>query len=345
MIISTFSSSWEIIKLNKYCKLMIKIVDQIKWKDSYSVLAKTEYLRSSANVVKYGYFVDDELVLPFVIKKKSIFSWMQLVTEVMGADDGNSADNFLEECIKLGGNIFGISHVVTVNTALFKNYPQGSVYCKWGSYKVDLSLTEEELFSNLHSKHRNVIRKAESLGSKVDCGREYANDAVALMNDTYNRQAGKHGIDSTFVNRMTKLGKNVDWWVVKDSEGNLQGSAIFVWSTGASCYYMHGGSSAHTSPGAMNYLIWKAMLEMKRRGVKIFDFVGARLTTEPGSKLEGIQRFKSRFGSTLNDGYMFRYVYRPFKYWLYTQAMKTYAHIHHEHYSDIIMEERKKGNL
>lgn len=324
---------------------MITILDKLEWKDEYPILAHENYLRSQNGVERIGYFVEDALVLPFIIKRKSIFSWMQLVTEVIGAETVFEEKDFLDRCVTMAKNIFNVCHISTTNTALFRSYPNDSKYCKWGSYKVDLTQSQDELFSALHSKHRNVIRKAESLGTVVEFGEQYAEAAVSLMAETYGRQKGKHGIETDYAHRMKKMGDNVDWWVVKDAEGHLQGSAIFVWSGGASSYYLHGGSSSHTSQGAMNLLIWRSMLEMKTRGVKCFDFVGARLTTAAGSKFEGIQRFKSRFGATLDEGYMFRYICKPFKYFLYTVAMKAYFMFHGEKCSDIIVEERKKGNV
>ena len=55
------------------------------------------------------------------------------------------------------------------------------------------------------------------------------------------------------------------------------------------------------------------MLEFKKMGVREYDFMGARLNVEKGSKLEGIQRFKSRFGGELKKGYLWKYEINPIK--------------------------------
>ena len=85
---------------------------------------------------------------------------------------------------------------------------------------------------------------------------------------------------------------------------------------------------------------------MKERGVMKYDFVGARVNPEPGSKLEGIQRFKSRFGGEMKVGYMWRYVNRPIRYKLYSLLLNMYMkYVRHDNtFSDIIKEERSKGN-
>jgi lipid II:glycine glycyltransferase (peptidoglycan interpeptide bridge formation enzyme) len=45
---------------------------------------------------------------------------------------------------------------------------------------------------------------------------------------------------------------------------------------------------------------------MKTKGVKEYDFVGARLSDITNTKLEGIQNFKKRFGSELVKGYLWK---------------------------------------
>lgn len=126
----------------------------------------------------------------------------------------------------------------------------------------------------------------------------------------------------------------------------IQGCAVLLWRTGSSSYYLHGGSCSHPHSGALNFLHWEAIKKMKARGVLKYDFVGARVSPEPGSKLEGIQRFKSRFGGEMKVGYMWRYVNRPLRYKLYTLMLNSYMkYVKHDNtFSDIIKEERAKGN-
>lgn len=323
----------------------MKIVNTIDNYASLPILAWPEFLRNQNGVVETGYFIDGEMVLPFAIRQKYILRWMQLYTEVLNCESKEREMAFLDTCMVLIKTRFRISHVLTSNSSIFKSYPAGAEYCKFGTYKVDLTQSEEKLFENLHSKHRNVIKKAQSINLLVEHGKKCAEEVVLLMNETYARQGANFSYGENYINRMNKMGDNVDWWVVKDKDGRLQGSAIFLWSKGGSCYYLHGGSCSHTSAGAMNLLIWKAMIEMKSRGVILFDFVGARITTEQGSKLEGIQRFKSRFGSVLEQGYMFRYIISPVRYLLYSIAQHLYYLLHGHHGTfDIIEQERAKGN-
>ena len=61
---------------------------------------------------------------------------------------------------------------------------------------------------------------------------------------------------------------------------------------------------------------------MKAAGVKKFSFVGCRINEDENSKYHGIQRFKERFGGTLEQGYLFRTVCSPFHYRLFGLAVQ-----------------------
>jgi aminoglycoside 3-N-acetyltransferase len=53
-------------------------------------------------------------------------------------------------------------------------------------------------------------------------------------------------------------------------------------------------------------LNWTTIQLLKKKGVKRYDFVGARLSHIAGSKLEGIQQFKRRFGAELEEGFLWK---------------------------------------
>ena len=223
-------------------------------------------------------------------------------------------------------------------------HPEKAEYCKFGSYIIELDKSEDDIFAGFHTKHRNVVRKAEKDGLTVDFGHQYADVCYEQIKDTYERQQ-RVAYSKEHFEKLKLLGENVDFWVVKNGD-EIQGCAVLLWSKGFSSYYLHGGSCAHPHGGALNLLHWEAIKKMKQRGVLKYDFVGARVNPEPGSKLEGIQRFKSRFGGEMKVGYMWRYVNRPIRYKLYSLLLNMYMkYVRHDNtFSDIIKEERSKGN-
>lgn len=314
--------------------------------DDISVLGHPLYLMSMNDAADYGYVVDDKgRNLGFVIKKKyHLWKLLQIPGPISGDVDELTEDEqkaFYNEAISVIKEHLKVDIISNINTSPTVVYPRNSYYCKFGSYVIDLTQSEEDLFSGLHSKHRNVVRKAEKDGLIVDFGPKYLEDCAWLMDDTFRRQHGYSNASKT-LQSLSNLRSNCDFWVVKEGD-KLQGCAILLWDKYSS-YYLHGGSAIHTHTGAMNLLHWKAILKMKERGVHYYDFVGARLNPEEGSKLEGIQRFKSRFGGSMKVGYLWRVDLNPFKMKLYRFLMSTFFKLRGASYKDIIDEERSKGN-
>ncbi|GHT69689.1 hypothetical protein FACS1894110_19650 [Spirochaetia bacterium] len=321
---------------------MIVTKDISKFLQYLPAIALPQYLTALNAVSDYGYFVSERYVLPFIIRKRLIFQWIEFITGVLNCKNTEDERVFLNEMVK----VIKSNHVDFLtcrNTPLFMAYPLGALYCKFGTYRIDLEKPEQELFANLHSKHRNVIRKAEKDGINISNSIENFSVCISLIQETFRRQ-GKIYPSVDYFERLKALGENVEFWLAADN-GEVQGSAVFLWSKGHSCYYMHGGSSNHPHTGAMNYLQWQAILSMKKRGVHYFDFVGARIDPPKDSKLEGIQRFKERFGSTLEEGYLFKYVINKFKYNLYINLLSLMYVIKGEQYKgDIIDQEIKRGS-
>lgn len=277
----------------------------------------------------YGYILEKGCILPFYIKHKYIFNYLIFTTGLCGKIVSPEKEKtFLEQAIeyikaqKIADFIL-MNHV----TALFHAVPAGSKSCKFGSYVLDLSSSEDELFAGLHPKHRNVIKKAVKDGIEIKKGNEYRKICIELVINTLQRQ-GVVPPSAAFLEKLgDSLGTNLDYWVAADESGKVHGSAILVWNAGHSAYYLFGGSCSQPHTGAMNLLHWEAIREMKKRQVRFYDFVGARINPEPGSKYEGIQRFKARFGGELQCGYLWKTGINPLKYALYTTLTRLRAFV------------------
>lgn len=310
------------------------------------VLAQPTYLKSITDVVDYGYVTDNGAYLAFCIKNKfKLWKIAQIPVSLFGNIESITQaerECFYNNAIKLISKKYGVDEIQNINTAPSPVFPKNSLYCKFGSYVLDLSATEDQLFAGVHSKHRNVIRKAEKDGLEVDHGSQYMKVCAEIMDDTYRRQ-NKISNAENELRKLAELGDQCEFWLVRDCD-KIHGCAIFLWDK-QSCYYLHGGSIAHTHSGAMNYLHWKAIQEMKKRGVLRYDFVGARVSPQPGSKIEGIQRFKARFGGPMEVGYLWRYDNHLFKMKIYRLLQKMYLLYKGDNSKiDIIVEERSKGN-
>jgi lipid II:glycine glycyltransferase (peptidoglycan interpeptide bridge formation enzyme) len=140
----------------------------------------------------------------------------------------------------------------------------------------------------------------------------------------------------TFKHQVLGFGENVRVFIA-EYEGVVQGCAVIPFSS-YSAYYMHGGSISKPLTGAMNLLQWEAMCFFRKLGVRYYNFVGARINPEPGSKQEGLIMFKQRFGGELKRGYMWKYSFHPLKNYLYSIATKIRSG------GDIVDQEHHKLN-
>lgn len=286
-------------------------------------IAIPEYLESQGD--DYGYFVlDNTMVLPFILQIRLGVRTVILSSPIINSRSVEDETNFINQLVVFIKEKRYCDILKCSNAAIFDHAPKDSIYCRFGTYIVDLSLTEEELFKKVHSKHRNVIRKAEKDGIIIEESANFFHDCVSLIQSTLARQNMIVPEQSSY-HYLLSLGKYAEYWIAKDCEGNLQGCAILLWTPNSNCYYLYGGSAHCAHNGAMSLLMWRAMLSMKERGVNFFDFFGARVRPLPGSKQEGIQRFKSRFGATMRTGYIFKIPINPVKYYFLNLSLKIYS--------------------
>ncbi|MBF0181250.1 MAG: GNAT family N-acetyltransferase [Magnetococcales bacterium] len=178
----------------------------------------------------------------------------------------------------------------------------------FGTYLVDLTQPEEALWEGMHPKHRNMTRRARQEG--VEIRPELDREAFAtLMRETYARGGREHGFSGRYLEALLREldGQALFWSAVH--RGELQ-AALIVPYDGLTGYYLHGASHAGGVPGASNLLHWEAMRHLKSVGVGHYDLGGARETTDD-PRLEGIFRFKQRFGGPFVHCYHWKKVISP----------------------------------
>ena len=319
---------------------MVEIMaNDIEFKELLPIVATKEFLSGKSK--EFGWFVSDEFVLPFIVDKKFIFRRIIFSYSVIKRSNNNASEkDFLNEVVRLSKTLNIDFIYQSYAFAVFNEVPNNCIHIPFGSYKVDLTLDKDILFGNLHQKHRNVIRKAQKGSLKSFCGVDYKHVCHDLIKETLIRQRQPYMDMSAIDNMCEKLGGQISFYIVKNGDV-IEGSAIIIWNK-YEAYYLLAGSSARTSAGAMNMLVWDIMLDMKSKGVLFFDFVGARINPQIGSKFEGIQRFKSRFGSTMKTGYLWKMPIRPFKYKLFRFVTWLYYKLKNKAYSgDIIDQELK----
>ena len=309
----------------------------INWHSGLSIYASEAFLKTVSDT--YGWIggIDDTgkmvCVLPYSIVSKSVFRLVRFPVQTMPLDgrlDVEEERRFLNSVVEYFRSTGADLIIPATFNTLFRTYPDGAIVAPYGSHVLNLCQGEDALWNNLHPKHRNVIRNAMKKGVEVKNGLEHLETAYRLVKESFRRSS--KGVVSrirlemrmdynTFRQQLIGFGENVKVFLA-EYEGVVQGCAVIPFSE-YSAYYMHGGSIQTPLTGAMNLLQWEAIRLFNSLGVHRYDFFGARVNPEKGSKAEGIIKFKERFGGEFVNGYMWKYPFRPVKYLLYSMAARA----------------------
>lgn len=273
-----------------------------------------KYVSGNNSSVTYTY--SGKYIMPVQIIKKAIFKYCVFIDEPFAYGTSNETEKqFLDDvCAYLKSNM-GVQWVnQTPGYAFFMDYPTGAKHIPFGSHVVDLEQDEEVLFSNVHSKHRNVIKKAQKDGVVIEKGRDakMIADYYKMDVETWSRSDKKSSGEANLRKQIEKLGDEAIIYMAY-LDGEAQSGAIYYYNQNM-CYYMHGANKNGPHIGSGNLLQWQAMLDMKAMGVKKFSFVGCRINEDEDSKYHGIQRFKERFGGPVVQGVMFKKTLNPFMF-------------------------------
>lgn len=320
----------------QFCKLPKDIRNRILKANIYY---SEEYFNHNSNC-KVFYFYDKNRIIVAVYRKKFQFRFLSLPSEPFVWNDSNisSEDTFLNELISKCKDLKCIDWIgPTEVQALFKAAPCGAEAIPFGSHIVTLDNTEENLWSAVHSKHRNVIRKASKDGVEISLGGKELLPLYMIADEqTWARSNLDICLEKEYRTLLEDFPNNVNIFIAT-LDSKIQGGAIFLYNS-QRVYYLYGASVNDSHTGAMNLLHWEAMKYYKNKGVHEYSFVGCRINEDADSKFHGIQRFKERFGGTLNTGVMFKVILHPWKYKLYLCLKR----LKDKNYMDIVDQEKSK---
>ncbi|MCQ2211398.1 MAG: peptidoglycan bridge formation glycyltransferase FemA/FemB family protein [Paludibacteraceae bacterium] len=280
------------------------------------------------------YIWSDAFVLVVRVKKQMFLKAAVLESEPYRYKEGEDEKEFITSSM-LELKKHGIQWTVCAPTARVKEYPQYAKVVPSGNYIVNLLRSEEEIWANVHSKHRNSIRRGEKANLEIKIGGlNLLNAYIPISIETYARSSQQSSGYEYYKGILSKLDDNVLIFLAF-KEGKAQAGGMFYYNNQVA-YYLHGASINGSEPGSANYLLWTAMMYFKKMGVREFSFVGYHFNPEPGSKLEGIQRFKERFGGQLENSFNFRYEQNVLAYRLYGRIRQFKSRKPFDKYKDAI---------
>lgn len=316
----------------------------IDWHPGLSIFASESFLRSVGD--EYGWLggVDESgttrCILPYTILRKGFFRMVRFRVETISLGEGLDVDSeksFLNSAIKYFRSIGGDIIIPATTNTIFRVYPAGADVAPYGSYVINLHENEDALWKNIERITRQNINIAKKKGVCIYSGFEHLDAAYSLIRDTFRRSKlpfMSYDLLKRYVQGLGEYGKIV----IAEHEGVLQSCVIYGFSNYCA-YAVYGGNIPNQTKGANKLLHWEAVRLFKNLGVGRYDFVGARIDPEKGSKAEGINLLKKHLGGQLIQGYIWKYSLRPVRALAYAIAVRLLRG------GDIVDQERRKMKL
>ena len=152
-----------------------------------------------------------------------------------------------------------------------------------------MSFPEDELRAKLNGKWRNQLKKAESYNLELIVDK--SNESFRWLLSCYDQMIKEKlfkGTSAKFYSVLQRNNKN-NHFIFKVKHLNTLVAGILIILHGKSCVYQIGwNNSEGRKVYANNFLIWYAMLHMKKLECKWFDLGGVDLKNTPG-----IAKFKN----------------------------------------------------
>jgi peptidoglycan pentaglycine glycine transferase (the first glycine) len=163
---------------------------------------------------------------------------------------------------------------------------------------LDLELSEEELLAKMKPKGRYNIRLAERKGIKVRQSQKMADLKVFHQLSLEMKERGFSAFDLEHYKKMLATlapSENIELFVAEHKKDIL--SCLLVLFYNDVAIYLHGASGNEKRELMPNHLAqWKAILEAKKRGCRVYDFWGIAPNEDQNHPWVGITRFKKSFG-------------------------------------------------
>ena len=300
---------------------------EIKWHPGLPIFASEPFLRAVGD--QYGWLggVGESgklrCVLPYTIIRKAIFRFVRFRVETIPWSNGldvSQEKSFLNSVVEHFRSVGADIIVPATTNTIFRTYPDGADAAPYGTYVIDLRQPEDVLWRNIGRVTRQNIGAAQRDGVCIRSGLEFVDAAYQLVRETFRRSEIAFMSREAFRRFVRGLGENGKL-MMAEYQGLPQSYVLFGFSHYCA-YAIYAGNVVDQHQGANKLLYWDAIREFRGLGIQRFDFVGARIDPEKGSKQETINLMKKRFGATLMQGYMWKYPLRPVRSRAYSLAVR-----------------------
>ena len=163
--------------------------------------------------------------------------------------------------------------------------------------------------NEIHSKNRNVIRKAEKAGCTfiVDDKFEHLKEFICLYNSTMDKLSadGFYYFEDSYYDNLKKGITDSFIGCVQNYEGQIISAAIFMYNGPYGHYHLSGSDKSHLAISPNNFMLWNAAIELQKRGVKRFHLGGGT----DGNEDNSLFQFKHKFSKATCQFYIGKLVF------------------------------------
>lgn len=154
---------------------------------------------------------------------------------------------------------------------------------RWSSSRLDLTREEDDLRKALNGKWRNQLTKSEQAGVQLVKGNAQADaDWIIARHAEHQGQKGFDGPDTALLHALYGDSPR-DFTVYRAAHDGQDIGGVVVYRFGDTAHYYIGWNSAEGRKlNSGNFLLWNAVLDLKRQGCSQFDLGGHGLTGSSG---------------------------------------------------------------
>ncbi len=163
------------------------------------------------------------------------------------------------------------------------------------TFVIDLAQDESALWSALSADYRRKLRRAEAAGIEVAV-HERPDDA--LLDDflrAYAALAAERGLAPVRREVLQRMYAQGHALLLVARHGGQATNFLHLYTTRDTGFFMYGANPAKENDGAGQFIHWRAIQELKARGLAWYDLGGVP-SLAPSN---GIHQFKQKFGGQL----------------------------------------------
>lgn len=201
-------------------------------------------------------------------------------------------------------------HSLLENYRILENGPAGCGVCyDRATVVLDLENDAQKIFQEqIHSKHRNVIRRAEKSGLiyRIDEELRYLDDFTSMYRAGMTQKNADrfYLFDDTYFNNLKKMGESVFLGTVFLGDRMIAGAVFFKYGIFGH-YHLAGSLAEYEKYYPNNFLLFKTALYLKEKGVKLFHLGGGTDNSPDNSLL----KFKERFSKDRSAFYIGKIIF------------------------------------